>query len=204
MLLAHPSTARFISTKLLKWLLTPVPSEVQIASVAEVYQSTKGDIRAMVRAALRKEWLSQAPAKFKRPVHFVASALRAVTPRVNGMAVAAGYVRQTGQPLFRWEFPDGFPDSFDYWGGNVFARWSVASSLAEQASAAELEVPVAAYVADGPDEAVQRIGREIFAGEMPPETRAALLAHARGGAFTDGRARELIALALSAPAFQWY
>ena len=204
MLLAHRNTGRFIATKMLRWLLTPAPSEEQIAAVAAAYESSGGDIRSMVRATLRREWLAAAPAKFKRPVHFVASALRALSPAVGGMSVATGLVRRLGQPAFRWEAPDGYPDSLDYWGGNLPARWSVASDLAASASPAELDVRVDAYLADGPDGAVTRIGRELFGGELPSDTHRALVAHARTGPFTEARVRELIALALGSPAFQWY
>jgi hypothetical protein len=38
----------------------------------------------------------EAPPKFKRP-HFVASALRALAPAVNGMSTANVYLSETGQ-----------------------------------------------------------------------------------------------------------
>src|SRR6185503_4707687 len=45
MLVAHPNTARFISTKMLKWLLTATPTEAQISAVASAYKATSGDIK---------------------------------------------------------------------------------------------------------------------------------------------------------------
>src|SRR5581483_8427165 len=51
-LLAHPSTARFIATKMLKWMVTPTPSETQINAIAAVYRATGGDIKSMLRAML--------------------------------------------------------------------------------------------------------------------------------------------------------
>ncbi|MGH7616945.1 MAG: DUF1800 domain-containing protein, partial [Gemmatimonadaceae bacterium] len=49
MLVNHPSTATFIATKMLRWLLDPNPSDAQIATVASVYKATGGDIKAMIR-----------------------------------------------------------------------------------------------------------------------------------------------------------
>src|SRR4029079_5560169 len=48
-LVSHPSTARFIATKLLTCLVPPSPSETQTAAVASAYRATNGDIKAMVR-----------------------------------------------------------------------------------------------------------------------------------------------------------
>ena len=48
------------------------------------------------------------------------------------------------------------------------------------------------------------IDQNFFGGEMPSVTRTALLTYAGTTALTDARARELISLALSANAFQWY
>ena len=41
MLVNHPSTAKFIATKMLRWLLDPNPSDAQIATVASVYQGDR-------------------------------------------------------------------------------------------------------------------------------------------------------------------
>ena len=57
LLVNHPSTARFISTKMLMWLLTPTPTETQISAIASVYKATGGDIKSMIRAILNDAWL---------------------------------------------------------------------------------------------------------------------------------------------------
>ncbi len=80
MLVNHPSTAKFIATKMLKWLLDPNPSDTQIATVASVYKASGGDIKAMIRVILNDSWLPAAPMKFKRPFHFMTSALRSTNP----------------------------------------------------------------------------------------------------------------------------
>src|SRR5581483_1570759 len=72
----HPSTATFISTKLLKWLLTPEPTQSQINTIAGVFRATGGDLKLVVRAILNQGWVTAAPVKFKRPFHYLVSALR--------------------------------------------------------------------------------------------------------------------------------
>jgi uncharacterized protein (DUF1800 family) len=204
LLLAHPSTGRFLATKLIRWLLTPTPTETQIATIARVYRATRGDIKSMVRATLNQEWLREAPLKFKRPAHFVASALRALAPAVGGMSTANACLAEIGQDLFMWETPDGYPDALDYWVGTLLPRWRVANRLAADRSAAQLDVDVSAYRSGSPEAAVARMDRELFGGEIPRATRAGLLAYLSAGPASETRVRETLALALSAPAFQWY
>ena len=59
MLVNHPSTARFIATKMLKWMVTPTPSADQVTAIASVYRATGGDIKSMLRAMFERtgSWL---------------------------------------------------------------------------------------------------------------------------------------------------
>ncbi|HEV7993324.1 MAG TPA: DUF1800 family protein [Gemmatimonadaceae bacterium] len=82
-LLDHPSTAKYITTKMLRWFLTYDPTQAQIDDVAAEYTRTRGEIKAMIRAALNSAWLRTPPMKLKRPLHYVASALRAAHPAVK-------------------------------------------------------------------------------------------------------------------------
>jgi uncharacterized protein (DUF1800 family) len=203
-LLNHPSTARFIATKLLKWFVTPEPSEAQIAAIAGAYKATGGDIKRMVRATLNEGWIAQAPLKLKRPFHLVASGLRATDSVVANIDGMRGQVRTLGQPLFQWETPDGFPDLMEYWVGNILPRWSWANTLASSNSATTVRVNVDSYLTGTPDAALDRINAEYFAGELSPNTRAQLRTFLVGGTFNATRVRETISLALSCHEFQWY
>jgi uncharacterized protein (DUF1800 family) len=201
----HPSTARFIATKMLKWLLDPNPSETQIATIAGVYRATKGDIKAMVRAILNDGWLPIAPLKFKRPFHYLVSSLRATAPTtVASMATMNGQMTTMGQTPFGWDTPDGYPDRIAYWAGNVLTRWNFAVTLSTQNNAASIVVPTTAYLAGTPDNAIDLIDQGFFGGEMDPTERLALLNYLKAGTFNDTRVRETISLALSANGFQWY
>ncbi len=204
LLLSHPSTARFIAKKLLSRLLTPSPSDAQIASVAGVYLSTGGDIKSMVRAIFREDWLEAAPLKLKRPSQLMVSALRALAPRVTGMTAVNAIVIGMGQPLFEWREPDGYPDALDYWDGDFLSRWRAMHRLLFAPADGDVKADVAEYVEAGPDGAIERIASRAFAGDLPDPTRATLLAYASRGAWTETRARETLALALSSPAFQWH
>jgi uncharacterized protein (DUF1800 family) len=200
----HPSTARFIATKMLKWLLTPEPSAMQISSIASVYRATGGDIKAMIRAILNDTWLPVAPMKLKRPFHFLVSALRSANPTVGTLTAMNQQLARLGQPLFGWDTPDGFPDKIEYWAGNIVPRWSFGTTLSSSNSAASLGVDTTPYRAGSPDAAIDLIDQNFFGGEMPLVTRTGLLDYLKAGTFNDTRVRETIGLAMSANAFQWY
>ncbi len=203
-LVKHPSTARFIATKMLKWLLSPEPSATQINSIASVYRATGGDIKAMIRAILNDTWLPAAPMKLKRPFHFLASALRSSAPTIASLAVMNQQLARLGHPLFGWDTPDGFPDKIEYWAGNIVPRWSFGTTLSTLKSTTSLAVDTTPYLAGSPDAAIDLIDQNFFGGEMPAVTRTGLLTYLKAGTFNDTRMRETIGLAISANAFQWY
>lgn len=203
-LLNHPSTARFIATKMLKWLLTPEPTEVQIAAIAGAYRATRGDIKRMVRAILNEGWVAEAPAKLKRPFHLVVSGLRATNAQTTLLAQPNSWVRGIGQYLFQYETPEGYSDLVEYWVGNVPPRWSFGSTLSRATSQTNVNVNVAPYLAGTPDAAIDRINTEMFGGELAEATRATLRQFLTSGSFNDTRVRETIGLALSGYEFQWY
>ena len=204
LLVNHPSTARFIATKMLRWLLDPNPSETQISAIAAVYKATGGDIRAMIRAILNDAWLPVSPMKLRRPFHFLVSSLRSTNPTLTSVAGLNGQLNNLGQFLFSWDTPDGYPDKIEYWAGNIVPRWGYASFISAQNSATSVVVDTTLYRAGSADAAIDLIDQNFFGGEMPLVTRNALLTYIKGGTFNDTRVRETIGLAVSANAFQWY
>ena len=203
-LAAHPSTASFIASKLLKWFITPTPTDAQVAAIASVFRATGGDMKAVVRAVLNDVWLPTAPMKFKRPFHLLVSAIRATNPTVTTTSFFNGQMNNLGHPLFQWDTPDGFPDKIEYWAGNIVPRWAFGISMSSQNSATSVKVDTTAYLAGSPDNAIDLINNNFFGGEIPTATRTGLTNYLKAGTFNDTRVRETIALGLSANAFQWY
>jgi uncharacterized protein (DUF1800 family) len=204
LLVNHPSTARFIATKMLRWLLTPDPTATQISTIASVYRATSGDIKAMIRAILNDTWLPAAPMKLKRPFHYLASALRSTAPTVATLTAMNQQLTVLGHPIYSWDTPDGFPDKIEYWAGNIVPRWGFGTTLSNLNSPTTFAVDTTAYRAGSPDAAIDLIDQNFFGGEMPLVTRNGLLSYIKAATFTDARVRETIALAISANAFQWY
>ena len=205
MLLVHPSTATFLSRKMIHWLLRYDPPEALVQKVAATYTRTRGDIKSMVREILQPSHVAAASLKFKRPFHYVVSAMRATGPAVTAVTQFAGrQMTLTGQPLFGWATPDGYPDRVEYWAGNILPRWNFTSTMMN-ATTGEVVVDLTPFRPTAPaDEILTAIDTRLYGGEMPAATRARLRAFLVAQPITTTRVRETLALALSAPAFQWY
>jgi uncharacterized protein (DUF1800 family) len=200
----HSSTARFIATKMLKWLLDPNPTDAQVTTVASVYKATGGDIKSMIRVILNDTWLPAAPMKLKRPFHFLASALRSTNPAVTTMTAMNNQLNAMGHLSYIWDTPDGYPDKIEYWAGNIVPRWAFALALANLNSTTTIVVDTKPYLAGSADAAIEMINLNFFANEIPDTTKASLTTYLKGGTFNDARMRETLSLAMGANAFQWY
>jgi uncharacterized protein (DUF1800 family) len=76
----HPSTAKFIATKLCRRLVSDDPPPALVARVAAVFRMTDGDLRKMYEAIIYSSEFSSTDAyraKIKSPFEFAVSAVRA-------------------------------------------------------------------------------------------------------------------------------
>src|SRR5437868_12840982 len=114
----HPSTARFISTKLVRRFGSDTPPPALVARVAQVYLKSDGDIREMLRTIFTSpEFYSKAAyrAKIKSPFELAVSAIRAVGGEMNNPLMVTQFISKMGQPLYRYQPPTGFPDKAEQW-----------------------------------------------------------------------------------------
>jgi uncharacterized protein (DUF1800 family) len=201
-LVTHPNTARYLATKMLRWLLRYDPTAGQVDAVASVYSRTGGDIPSMVRAILTPANLTATPPKYRRPYSFLLAALRATEPNVLRVdQLSNRWLTTLGQPIGSWGPPDGYPDRADFWAGGVLPRWNFASYLTTNSG--DAVVDVAKFSAETADGVLDRISTQLFAGEMPDRLRNRLGAYLSAGNLGSGRIRETVALALGSSTFQW-
>jgi uncharacterized protein (DUF1800 family) len=208
MLLEHPSTARYVSLQMARWLLAYEPPAAVVDATAAAFTRTGGDIPSMIRAILTSKNLMAAPAKYKRPFHLAISGIRALgadTTTVPNIRPVRQQSDRMGMPVFRWAQPDGFPDNVAWWSGLVITRWAYGQYLSSLNSATVMRVDTTQFRSpDTPEGVIGQLGTRLFGGEMPTSLRTGLLAYLRGGTFNDARIRETLSLALSAQEFQWY
>lgn len=203
----HPSTARFIATKLLRWFINYEPSEAMITDVAEAFRQSNGDIKTVVRRVLDIEHVRWAPPLFKRPFHYIVSGLRAMNANMTRYdSLRFTWLAGMGQIPFSWNPPDGYPHSFEYWGTLVLPRWNFAFSLGTPGSVGGATIDTTALLAGATtaQTVANRIDLLLFGGEMPPADKAALVTYLRPDPPTTTRIRDAFGLALASPGFQWY
>lgn len=124
MLVAHPSTARFIATKLTRRFIADDPPQEIVEKAAQSFLRTNGDIKSVLRVILL-DGLPLAQPKYKRPANFILSALRMLNAETDGAGVQ-DYLLRMGQSYFNWATPDGYPDHSAAWQGNLMPRWQFA------------------------------------------------------------------------------
>lgn len=123
-LVKHPSTARFIATKLTRRFIADEPPQELIEKATRTFLKTDGDIRSVLRVILL-DGLPLAQPKYKRPANFVLSALRILNAETDGAGLH-DYLLRMGQVYFNWPTPDGYPDQSEAWQGNLMPRWQFA------------------------------------------------------------------------------
>jgi uncharacterized protein (DUF1800 family) len=128
----HPSTARYIAWKLCRRFISDEPLESVVTAVADAFLQNEGDIRATLRVLfVQEEFLTAQGRKFKRPFHFVVSALRATAARTDGGRELTDYLIRMGHAPFQYPTPDGYPEEPSPWMGGLLWRWNFAAALSE-------------------------------------------------------------------------
>ena len=135
-LAAHPSTARFIATKLARRFVADAPPPSLVDRAATRFRETGGDIREVVRTIVTSsEFFAPAAyrAKVKSPYEFVVSATRAADVDVAGALPMVQALRELGMPLYFCQPPTGYADRADAWvnTGALLNRMNFAVSLTQ-------------------------------------------------------------------------
>jgi len=117
-LAAHPSTARYITRKLVVRFVSDSAPPALVDRCAAEFSRTSGDIRQTLRCVVTSpEFFSEAAyrGKVKTPFELVASALRATNSRPDLTPRSTQVITRLGQPIFGRQTPDGWPDRAEDW-----------------------------------------------------------------------------------------
>jgi uncharacterized protein (DUF1800 family) len=230
-LVRHPSTARFIATKLARRFVSDEPPAALVDRAAATFLRTDGDIRAVLVAIFTSPefWSPEAyRAKIKTPLEVVASAVRTLDGRLaaagagpdalaGGGVALAREVARLGEPLYEAQPPTGYPDRAEVWvnTGALLARMNFALGLAHNRfRGARVDLPRFLDGADRsqPAQVLDRLLAVVLHGEATPRTRAVLAAELESAEITrttaydrtpkDTDVEKLVALVLGSPEFQ--
>ena len=191
LLARHPATEKFIATKLVRRFVADDPPAALVNRAVEAFRRSDGDIRIVLQTILEAPEFF-APdvyrAKVKKPLEYVASALRITEAETKVTHQLLRYLGRMGEPLFLAQPPTGYPDISASWisPDMLLTRMNFAADLvANRLDGARLQTQSA------PD--VQTFIRLIAPDSLSTATRAAL-------AETTGS--DTLAVLLAAPEFQ--
>ncbi|HEY0726033.1 MAG TPA: DUF1800 domain-containing protein, partial [Pyrinomonadaceae bacterium] len=114
----HPSTAKFIATKLVRHFVSDTPPQALVDRVAATFTKTDGDIRETLKTIfMSKEFNSTEAyrAKIKRPFELVISAIRTHGADTNGGPQTHQWIARMGEPLYGFQTPNGYSDAAESW-----------------------------------------------------------------------------------------
>jgi uncharacterized protein (DUF1800 family) len=188
----HPSTARFISAKLARRLVSDNPPDSLVERTSRIFIQSGGDIPEVIRSIVTSPEFFEPQAlraKVKKPSEFVASALRILKAETQVPPAMLRAINRMGEPLFLSQPPTGFPDAAESWvsSDTLLARMNFAIDLA--AGRLPYTRPNPAVIQRG----VQKLLPLIAPAGVPDSTRFAL---------EQAQGSQSFALALATPDFQ--
>ena len=117
-LAVHPSTARFLASKLARHFVADEPPQALVDRLAGVYLENGGELTPVYETLIDSDeaW-TDAQSKYKTPHDFVLSAVRAFNHVPDDGRFLTGALDAMGQTPYRPGSPEGWPDTADAWGG---------------------------------------------------------------------------------------
>jgi uncharacterized protein (DUF1800 family) len=182
----HPSTAKFIATKLVRRFVSDEPPASLVDRVAQTYMKTDGDIREMLRTIFFSPEFNSAEAyraKIKRPFELAISAARTLGADTNGGPGFHQWIARMGQPLYGFQTPNGYSDMAEDWvnTGALLERMNFALALVSNRIPGT-RVDLSRFVGDlakdksvDKDKLLDRFVTLIVGGEISAKTRESLL-----------------------------
>ena len=178
MLAKHPSTAKFISTKLARRFVSDDPPPALVERMARTFQRSDGDIREVMRTMIYSPefWTRQAyRAKIKTPFELVVSSVRALGTDVDTPMPLVQWVARIGQPLYQCQPPTGYSDKAEAWvnTGALLNRLNFSLALAGnkvRGSRSDVAAVLGSDIEKDPKSALDRAVLVFLGGQAAPGT----------------------------------
>jgi uncharacterized protein (DUF1800 family) len=214
MLATHPSTAKFVSTKLARKFISDNPPPALVARMSQAFLKTDGDIREVLRTMFKSPEFFAAEnyrAKIKTPFEMTVSAVRAIGADTNGNPQFHRWMAQMGEGLFMCQPPTGYPDTAERWvnTGALLERMNFAISLSENripGARVNLQNLLADANTTRQSQVVDHFVKLLLRGQISPQTRETIdkSLGAQHLAMAGGRVdvAKVVGLILGSPEFQ--
>ena len=196
----HPSTAKFIATKLVRHFVSDTPPQSLVDRVAATFTKSDGDIRETLKAIFFSNEFNSTEAyraKIKRPFELVISAIRTLGADTNGGPGTHQWIARMGEPLYGFQTPNGYSDAAESWvnTGGLLERMNFGLALANnRVQGTKVSLAKNGEQAKVMDEYL----KTILAGEISAATRETLLKQLE----PSDPAAKVVGLILGTPEFQ--
>ena len=182
LLARDPHTARHIAFELARHFVSDNPPDALVDRMTQTYQSTDGDIRAVLHAMIYSPefWSREAyRAKIKMPFELVASAARAIGADIDVPLALVQWTGRIGEPLYQCQPPTGYSDKSDAWvsTGALLNRLNYSLALAANrlpGVRTELRAVLGGDGAAQPGALLEQAIAVLLSGEASPQTRETL------------------------------
>jgi uncharacterized protein (DUF1800 family) len=170
----HPSTARFVCTKLAMRFVSDDPPQPLVDRMAQTFLKKDGNIREVLKAMLDSPefWAPDAyRAKVKTPLEFIVSAVRASRAEVTDAMPISRQLQNMGMPLYGMQPPTGYSMKAEAWVNSSALLGRMNFALALTAGRVKgVQVPA------GPEQTVPALESSLLAGDVSKQTHDAISA----------------------------
>ncbi|HEU4767948.1 MAG TPA: DUF1800 domain-containing protein, partial [Pyrinomonadaceae bacterium] len=176
----HPSTAKFIATKLVRHFVADNPPKSLVDRVAATFTKTDGDIRETLKTIFFSKEFNSAEAyrvKIKRPFELVISAIRTLGADTNGGPGTHQWLARMGEPLYGFQTPNGYSDAAESWvnTGGLLERMNFGLALAgNRVQGTRVDLARLTNGQTSQSKVMDEALKTILAGEISPSTKETL------------------------------
>ena len=197
----HPSTAKFIATKLVRHFVADNPPQALVDRAAATFTKTDGDIRETLKTIFMSKEFNSTEAyrvKIKRPFELVISAIRTLGAETNGGPQTHQWIARMGEPLYGFQTPNGYSDAAESWvnTGALLERMNFGLAIANNRIAGT-RVSLSKLNGDQA-KVMDEYLKTLLAGEISSATRETLLKQLDPA----DPATKVVGLILGTPEFQ--
>lgn len=181
----HPSTAKFICTKLAMRFVSDTPPPALVNRMGQTFLKKNGDIREVLKTMFESPefWAPETyRAKVKTPLEFVVSAARASGADMTDASVLAQRMQNLGMPLYGMQPPTGYSLKGDAWVNSsaLLGRMNFALALAagkvKGVQVSHGQTPSTSTGADGAQQTLGALESSLLAGDVSQQTHDTIMA----------------------------
>ena len=189
----HPSTAKFICSKLAMRFVSDDPPQALVDRMAQTFLKKDGNIREVLMTMLESPefWAPDAyRAKVKTPLEFVVSAVRASGAEVTDAMPIARQLQNMGMPLYGMQPPTGYSMKADAWVNSsaLLGRMNFALALtAGKVKGVQVGSDPVAGQNDDPQQTLAALENSLLAGDVSKQTHDVITARLEDSKISHGK-----------------